>query len=257
VGRDFSYKLSDWQKKVFDLDFLYDEMTEAGNAEPLDSIAQDMKEAGKAGAATAGSRLPAPKKQLSDWTANEDKWVADDMAELGKADASPRAWEHRSEKKNTQKMSDLVAEDMRMVGKAQDESVVEDMKMTGLAHFFRGSKASETQKERETEVVKKAQEESRKKRQEAVMAAEAEKEEAVLAAQAAEDLLAAESTMSYQTRMAAMASEDAMVAKAEAAEAADAVLAAARVEESEQKKHSFVRHLLRKIATPWRKWAEL
>jgi hypothetical protein len=284
VGRDFSYKLSDWQKKVFDLDFLYDEMTEAGNAEPLDSIAQDMKEAGKAGAATAGSRLPAPKKQLSDWTANEDKWVADDMAELGKADSSSRAWEHRSEKKNTQKMSDLVAEDMRMVGKAQDESVVEDMKMTGQAHYSMGSpdkKALETQKERETEVIKKMQEESRKKRQEAAMATGAEKEEAVLAAQAAEDLLAAESTMSYQTRMAAMASEDAMVAKAEAAEdvlaaeatmsyqtrmaamasedamAAEADKAAEAVEAALERKHSFVRHLLRKIATPWRKWAEL
>ncbi len=82
------------------------------------------------------------------------------MAELGKADASPRAWEHRSEKKNTQKMSDLIAEDMRMVGKAQDESVVEDMKMTGLAHFFMGSavkKAPDTQKQRETEAFNNAQ----------------------------------------------------------------------------------------------------
>ena len=160
-------------------------MTEAGNAKPLDSIAQDMKEAGEAGASTASSRLPVPKKQLSDWANNEDKWVAEDMAELGKADASPRAWQHRADRKNTQKMSDLVAEDMRMVGKAQDESVVEDMKMTGQAHYFMGSpdkKASESQKQRETEVIKKMQEESRKKRQEAVMATEAEKEEAVIAA---------------------------------------------------------------------------
>ena len=58
--------------------------------------------------------------------------------------------------------------------------------------------------------------------------------------------------MSYQTRMAAMASEDAMVAEAD-----KATEAAARAEAALEKKHSFFRHLLRKIATPWRKWAEL
>jgi hypothetical protein len=81
VGRDFSYKLNEWQKKTFDIDTIYEEMTEAGNAVPLDSIAQDMKGAGEAGAETAGTRLPAPKKQLSDWSAHEDKWVAEDMSE--------------------------------------------------------------------------------------------------------------------------------------------------------------------------------
>jgi hypothetical protein len=285
VGRDFSYKLSDWQKKTFDLESIYEEMKEAGNAKPSDAVAQDMKAAGKFGSSAADTRIPAPKKQLSEWATNEDKWVAEDMADLGKADASPRAWEHRAEKKSTQKMSDLVAEDMRMVGKAHDESVVEDMKMTGLAHFFMGSaekKASGTQKQRETEVFNKAQEVSRKKRQDAAMAAqaaedvlaaestmsfqtrmaamasedymvtEAEREEALMDAPTAEDVLAAESTMSYQTKMAAMASEDAM-----AAEADKAALAVARAEESKEKQHSFVRHLLHKMATPWRKWSEL
>jgi hypothetical protein len=258
VGRDFSYKLSDWQKKAFDMDSIYEDMTEAGNAEPLDSITHDMKEAGEAGAMTAGSRLPAPKKQLSEWSANDDKWVAQDMTELGKADASQRAWEHRYEKKTPKGMSDLVAEDMRMVGKAQDESVVEDMKMTGMSHVFIRSpdkKVSETQKQRETEVFNKAQEESRKKRQEAGMAAEAKNQEALMAAEAAEYALAIESTMSSQARMAAMATEDALAAQAD--RAAEAALAAAKAKQSKVKKHGFVRHLLRKMATPWRKWAEL
>jgi hypothetical protein len=274
VGRDFSYKLSEWQKKSFDLDSVYKHMTEAGHGEPLDSIAQDMKEAGEAGSTTAGSRLSAPKKQLSEWAANEDKkWVAEDMAELGRADASPRAWQHRSEKKTTQKMSDLVAEDMRMVGKAQDESVVEDMKMAGMAHVNIGSldkKVSETQKQRETKVFMSMQEEFRKKRQEAVMAAEAKEQEVLMtaeaaedaiaaesmdtAAQAAEDALAAESTMSLQARMAAMAAEDALAAEAD--KAAEAALAA-EAKEKGDKQHGFVLHLLRKLATPWRKWAEL
>jgi hypothetical protein len=292
AGKDFSYKLSDWQRKAFDMEYLRDEMKAGGRAKPDALIAQDMKDAGKAGsgATTAGNRLPAPKSQLADLTAHDDAWVTADMAELGMAEASPRAWAHQTDNKSPQRQNDLIAEDMKLAGKAQDESVVEDMKMAGTSHFAFGSpdkKVTETQKKRETEVFMKAQNESRKRRQEAVMAAEAAEAatearmaaEAAMAAQATdnvmavhavedamatenvmtpeavEDAMVAESTMAAQAKMAAMAAEDAMAAEAEIVEAARA---AAEEKESEQKKkQGFIRHLVRKMATPWRKWSDI
>lgn len=81
-----------------------------------------------------------------------------------------------------------------------------------------------------------------------MVALEDQKQEAPMAAQTAEDAMVAERTISSQARVAVMATEDALAVE---------VMDAAEAKERKEKRHGFVRHLLRKITTPWRKWAEL
>ena len=146
---DITYKLEEWQSKAFDIKTITEDMEEAGHARDKGLVAHDMETAGHAGNAAA-LRMSSQKKDLTDEIEHE-KWIEKDMIEGGKAGSG---WSAKKETMTRQKMTDMIADDMKMAGKSEDiDWVRKDMEETGHAQSHMGEEiaAGKTQYQREAE----------------------------------------------------------------------------------------------------------
>lgn len=147
--KDVTYKFDKWQKKRFDTDEIRKDMESAGQADARDWVAHDLEAVGT-NKTVVGRSYPAPQKELREWLAqDEESSIAQDMEAEGRGLGNRRA---RKEKLTRDKLADLVAKDMQMVGKTSSDWVEADMERTGRADPHMNTELlTMSHKQRETE----------------------------------------------------------------------------------------------------------
>ena len=127
---DESYELGSWTKKAFDVDEIRQDLETAGRAKSQDWIADDLRFAGK-DKSLQGHQYPNQEKDLKDFLSKKqvDAAVVKDLLEEGKP--TPGRVTSRVDNVSRQKMQDLVAQDMKLMGRTSlEEDISQDMERT-------------------------------------------------------------------------------------------------------------------------------